>query len=81
MKYTVEVNGSAVVGIDFVHDVFELGFGGLETQLAHYIAELLSCDFTYVESCQQVRRRIESTLDGSLKASWRPDAYLVRKNG
>ena len=51
MKYTVEVNGSAVVGIDFVHDVFELGFGGLETQLAHHIAELLSCDFTFVESC------------------------------
>lgn len=48
---TVEVNGSAVVGIDFIHDVFEFGVGGLETQLAHYIAELLSCDFTYIEPC------------------------------
>lgn len=45
---TVEVNSSAVVGIDFIHDVLELGLGGLETQLAHDIAELLSCDFTYI---------------------------------
>ena len=52
VRYTVEVNGSAVVGIDFVHDVFEFGFGGLEAQLAHYIAELLGCDFAYMESCQ-----------------------------
>ena len=51
VKYTVEVNGSAVVGIDFIHDVFELGVGGLETQLAHDIAELLSCDFAYIGSC------------------------------
>ena len=51
VKYTVEVNGSAVVGIDFIHNVFELGVGGLETQLAHDISELLSCDFTYIRSC------------------------------
>ena len=31
VKYTVEVNGSAMIGIDFIHDVFELGLGGLET--------------------------------------------------
>lgn len=31
VKYTVEVNGSAVIGIDFIHDVFELGVGRLET--------------------------------------------------
>ena len=31
VMYTVEVNGSAVIGIDLIHDVFELGLGGFET--------------------------------------------------
>ncbi len=51
VRYTVEVNGSAVVGIDFIHDVFELGIGRFETQLAHYIAEFLSCYFACIGSC------------------------------
>ena len=58
MRYTVEVNGSAVVGIDFIHDVFELGVGGLETKLAHDIAELLSCDFTYINLVNKCLQRL-----------------------
>jgi len=47
---TVEIYGTALVDVDFIHDILEFGVRGRQAQGAHHVAEFRDCDLAWEDS-------------------------------